>query len=69
MRTETELLLLSAVAERLGLRPHQITYAITSHSLADVSLRIGNRRIFRPGDVKRVADYFGITLEQEEEDE
>ena len=69
MREESELLLLGAVAERLGLRPHQIVYAITSHSVADVTLKIGNRRIFRPTDVKRLANYFGIKLPREEKHE
>jgi hypothetical protein len=69
MREESELFLLGAVAEQLGLRPHQIVYAITSHSVPDVALRIGNRRIFRPSDVQRLADYFGIALPQEENNE
>lgn len=62
MREESELMLLGAVAERLGLRPHQIVYAISSHSVPDVILRIGNRRMFRPSDVRRLADHFGIAL-------
>lgn len=69
MRDEADLLLLGAVAERLGLRPHQIVYAISSHSVSDVTLRIGNRRIFRSGDVKRLADHFGVALPPKEDHE
>jgi hypothetical protein len=62
-----ELLLLNDVARLLQRRPHQITYAISSQAVEDVSLRLGNRRIFRSDDVKRLAAYFGVLLPREEE--
>ena len=61
-----ELLLLNDVARLLRRRPHHITYAITSHAVEDVTLRIGNRRMFQANDVRRLADHFGIMLPREE---
>lgn len=61
-----ELLLLNDVARLLRRRPHQITYAITSQAVEDVTLRLGNRRVFLPDDVRRLADHFGVMLSPEE---
>lgn len=60
-----ELMLLNQVAQLLGVKPYQITYAITSRQVADVDLRMGGRRIFRPGDVRRLAKHFGLSLSTE----
>lgn len=59
--------LLSDVAKRLAIRPHKIIYAITSGRVEDVGLRIGGRRIFRPGDIQRIARYFGVKVKKEEQ--
>jgi len=60
-----KLLLLNDVARLLRRRPHQITYAITSQAVEDVTLRIGNRRMFQANDVRRLAEHFGVPLPQE----
>lgn len=60
------MLLLNEVAAMLGLRPHQVIYAITSRSVEDVALRIGNRRVFQASEIERLANHFGITLQTKE---
>jgi hypothetical protein len=55
-----EQMLLNEVARLLGKRPYQITYAITSGAVEDVSLRLGGRRIFQPADIERLARHFDI---------
>jgi hypothetical protein len=61
--------LLNEVARRLQVRPHKVVYAITSGQVEDVGLRIGGRRIFRPGDVQRLARHFGVRLKNEDKGE
>lgn len=54
------MLLLNEVAALLCRRPYQIAYAISNGHVDEPQLRIGNRRIFQPTDVRRLAEYFGI---------
>ena len=51
------------VARLLGLRPHQIEYAHTSQDLAEPSFRFLGKRVYRAHDVRRVAEHFGLTLD------
>jgi hypothetical protein len=60
--------LLNEVARRLRVRPHKVVYAITSGQVEDVALRIGGRRIFRPGDIQRLARHFGVKLKNEDKE-
>ncbi len=57
-------LLLSEVARLLKKKPHQVVYAITSGAVEDVG-RFGGRRVFRPKDVQRLAQHFGLKLAPE----
>jgi hypothetical protein len=62
----TELLSLRDVGRRLGIAPHRIAYAHETGKLADVRLWVAHKRVYTAADVKRVADYFGIQLKQEQ---
>lgn len=66
MEVQAELMLLGAVAERLGLQPYQITYAIATRQVPEVEFKLGNRRIFQRVDVQRLAAHFKVSPEQKE---
>ncbi len=51
---------LSDVVKILGLKPHVITYAITSGHLPEPPVRVGNKRIFTEEDVERMALHFHV---------
>ena len=54
-----ENLLLTEVARRIGVKPYQITYALSVGLIAEPStMRIGNRRVFQSADVERLAEHF-----------
>jgi hypothetical protein len=55
-----KLFLLSEVAGVLRKKPWQVVYAITSGAVPEPKLRIGNKRIFVDGDIRRLATHFGI---------
>lgn len=59
-----ELLLLHEVSKRLGIIAHKLVYAITTGKVPEPRLRINNKRIFQPDDVKRLADHFGVKLKE-----
>jgi hypothetical protein len=52
---------LGDVVRILGLKPHVVTYAITSGHLPEPSVRVGNKRIFTTDDVERMALHFRVT--------
>jgi DNA-binding transcriptional MerR regulator len=58
----TQHFLLRDVAHRLGVKPYQITYAITVGLVPEPGLRISNKRIFLPEDVERLAKHFNIVM-------
>lgn len=60
----TKLLLLNQVATVLDRRPYQISYAISNGHVKEPSLRIGNKRIFQPEDVRRLAEHFGVAVDK-----
>lgn len=51
------------VARMLGIRPHQIEYALSSRQLLEPALRFAGKRVFTEKDVQRAASYFGRDLE------
>lgn len=53
--------LLAEVARLLGVRPHQIAYALTNGLVEEPRLRIGGRRVFLPEDVRTLARHFGVS--------
>jgi len=61
-----DLLLLNEVSKRLGIIAHKLVYAITTGKVPEPRLRINNKRIFQPDDVKRLANHFGVTLKDKE---
>lgn len=52
---------LGDVVRILGLKPHVVTYAITSGHIPEPSVRVGNKRIFTTDDVERMALHFRVT--------
>lgn len=57
---KNEQLILSDVARLLNKKPYQIVYSIVSGQVPDVKLRLGGKRIFRPGDIQNLRRHFGI---------
>lgn len=56
---DEKLLLLGDVAKLLDVRPHQIVYLFTSRKIKEVPM-LGNRRVFRSSDVRRIAKALGV---------
>jgi hypothetical protein len=59
-----ELLSLRDCARRLGVASHRIAYAHENGLLPDVGVRVAGKRIYTTADLKRVAEYFGIKLDE-----
>jgi len=55
---------LSEVAKLCGVQPYRIVYAHVTGSLPEPS-RFCGRRAYGEEDVKRVAEYFGVSLPKE----
>ena len=53
-----EQMLLNEVARELNVKAYQISYAISSGSLKEPTLRINNKRIFTIKDVNQIQKYF-----------
>lgn len=51
---------LGDVVRILGLKPHVVTYAITSGNLPEPPVRVGNKRIFTREDLERMALHFQV---------
>ncbi|NQU24328.1 MAG: MerR family transcriptional regulator [Candidatus Nealsonbacteria bacterium] len=60
----TSSLLLSDVARILGVKGYQINYVLVNGLVPEPRQRIANKRIFTRKDVERLADHFGINLEE-----
>src|SRR4051812_46289379 len=58
---DTQYLLLNDVARTLGLKAHQIAYALATGQVAEPALRVANKRIFGEEDVRRLAAHFRVT--------
>jgi len=55
-------LLLKDVAALVGVKPYQITYAISVGLLPEPELRISNKRVFQAKDLQTIAAHFGVDL-------
>jgi hypothetical protein len=53
-----KLFLLREVASQIGVRPHQIDYAILSNYIPEPSMRLGNVRVWTSSEVKAAQEYF-----------
>jgi DNA-binding transcriptional MerR regulator len=53
-----ELFLLREAAKRIGVRPHQLDYAILSGFIPQPALRLGTMRVFTESDVKNAKRHF-----------
>src|SRR4051812_21876206 len=58
---DTQYLLLNDVARTLGLKAHQIAYALSTGQVAEPALRVANKRVFGEEDVRRLAAHFRVT--------
>lgn len=59
---DEKLYLLGEAAIVLGVKPYQITYAITTRQAAEPQ-RIGGRRMFSRSDLRTLAKALGVTCE------
>jgi len=62
-----QLLGLGDVSELIGVKRHRIEYAIANGSIPEPELRIANKRVFTTEDAQRIADYFGVVINQSSE--
>ena len=56
---------LKDVSRLLGLKPYRIAYAISVGLIPEPACRVGNKRVFRPKDVERIANHFGISIKDQ----
>ena len=52
-----------------GVKPYQITYAISVGLLPEPELRISNKRVFRAKDLERIRFHFSGVLKSKEQKE
>ena len=50
------------VARILRVQPYQIAYLFNTNRVPEPELRLGNRRIFAPKDIKRLAAKLAVAL-------
>ena len=62
-----QLFLTGDVAKALSVQPYRIAYLFTSSKLEEPRLRLGNRRVFYPSDVRAVAKALGVQWSENEE--
>ena len=60
-----QLLGLGDVSRLIGIARHKIEYAIANGAIPEPELRIANKRVFTTEDVQRIADYFGVVINQD----
>ncbi|MBB03194.1 MAG: hypothetical protein CMJ47_11145 [Planctomyces sp.] len=58
-----QLLGLGDVSSVIGVARHRIEYAIANGSIPEPEQRLANKRVFTTEDVQRVAEHFGVKLE------
>src|SRR3954471_17036382 len=58
---DAQYLLLNDVARTLGLKAHQIAYALSTGQVTEPALRVANKRVFGEEDVRRLAAHFRVT--------
>lgn len=54
---------LRKVAKALGLKPYQVTYCLTAGHVPEPQ-NVGNRRLFSAEDIERLAEHFGVNIDQ-----
>jgi hypothetical protein len=69
MMKKNDFNLLGDVARTLGCKPYQITYLLTSGQVPEPAMRLGNRRVFRSGDIQRLAAKLGIEQRKEKHEQ
>lgn len=52
------MMILNEAAKAIGVKPYQLVYALTSGAVPEPSLRISNKRIFQPADIRRLKTHF-----------
>jgi hypothetical protein len=57
---------LQDIAAALRVRSHRVQYAVANSLVPEPALKIGNRRIFQAEDLRRLAEYFGLPLPDDE---
>ena len=57
------------VAATLGIKIHQIMYAHANGYLSEPDLRVAGKRVYGPEDIRRLAEYFNVTLPSENTEE
>jgi hypothetical protein len=57
---------LGEVAKLLVIKPHKITYALTSGHVPEPEMRLGNKRVFATEDVERIARHLRVAMPQDD---
>ena len=57
---------LGEVAQKLGVAPFRITYAISTGHVPDASARFAGRRAFSEGDLDRLRSHFEVESSDDE---
>ena len=57
-----KLLTLKDAAAVLNIKPYRIGYVLAVKLVPEPALRFGNKRVFNPQDIQRLADHFGVKL-------
>jgi excisionase family DNA binding protein len=52
------------VAKMLGIQRHRLEYAIANGHLPEARFRFLDKRCFDAEDVKRIAEYFGVQIDE-----
>lgn len=63
-----ELFLLREAAKRIGVRPHQLDYAVLSGFIPPPALRLGTMRVFTETDVKNAKRHFASKQKTKKEE-
>lgn len=59
-----ELIGLGEVSRLINVPRHRIDYAISNGSIPEPKMRIANKRAFSQEEVRVIANYFGVHLEE-----
>lgn len=59
-----ELIGLGEVSRLINVPKHRIEYAISNGSISEPKMRIANKRAFSQEEVRVIANYFGVRIEE-----
>lgn len=59
-----ELIGLGEVSRLINVPKHRIDYAISNGSISEPKMRISNKRAFTHEEVRVIANYFGVGIEE-----